>query len=164
MSNEAIPGPWPVAQIASTDQAQPALSDADRDQAQADAAAAAGRPGDPNRRFVQYVTPRNAASSYVDEHGIRRKIVTRPSNPHAHALRPNTGSYASKIGVSSTKAQIRPETWAQLGIHATHTLVWDFSNGWRIPASRLTDEQLDYLLLNDPRFELVDGRGNKVDS
>jgi hypothetical protein len=145
-----VPGP----PIASPDQATQAPSDADKANAAAEAAAAAAAPPNPAARFVQYTVPRKAAA----------RVVTRPSTEHPYAERPTEGGYASKIGVASARAEILPQHWAQLGIPATQKLVWEKGNNWRVPASRLSGEQLDYLLHNDNRFELVDGAGRRVDS
>jgi hypothetical protein len=91
----------------------------------------------------------------------RRRIETRPSGES------DDGSYASRVGVASAVARIRPQDWPA-GITASQNFVWDFTNNWRIPAAALSDEQIDCLLVEDRkyngvRFELVDGTGQKVD-
>lgn len=157
--------------IAPPEHATPAVSDVDRVKA-AEVEAADAHKRKPAERFVEYVVPRRATASYVDEHGKRRPIVTRPSEAHRHASVANDGSYSSRVGVASARARITPQDWAANGITgATQTLVWDFSNNWRVPAAKLTAEQIDFLLVDDPRinklpvprFEVVDGNGNKVD-
>lgn len=125
------------------DTAQPVLPDAEKAQAAAEAEAVR----DPNERFVQYVVPRNAAA----------RAVTRPSGETAGGT-----SYASRIGDAIAVAEISPKDWAQVGIPASETLRWHRPNNWRVPEKRLSSEQLDYLLLNDARFELVDRDGNLV--
>lgn len=160
-----------IAHIAPADQAETAVPDAVRVKA-AEVEAAEVHKRKPVERFVEYVVPRRATASYVDEHGKRRPIVTRPSQAHRHATVANDGSPSSHIGVANARARITPGDWAANGIQgATQTLVWDFNNNWRVPASKLSSEQIDFLLNEDarinklpaPRFELVDGHGNKVD-
>jgi hypothetical protein len=148
--------------------ATPVLPDEEKAKA-AEQQAAEAAEAKPSERFVEYVVPRRATASYVDEHGKRRPIVTRPSDPHAHASVANDGSYASSVGVASARAKISVQDWANVGIAANDTLVWDFGNNWRVPASRLSAEQIDYLLgedrrYNGVRFELVDGNGREVDN
>lgn len=119
----------------------------DEDKAKAAATAAEQPKADPDEKFVLYTTPRNAAAS----------VVSRPSGEQGD------GSLASAVGVASAVARITPADWNQVGISATDTLQWDFTNNWRIPASKLSHAQLDYLLRNSSkRFELVDGNGNQV--
>jgi hypothetical protein len=152
--------------------ATPVLPDEEK-AAAAEQEAVQAKEAKPSERFVEYVVPRRASTSYVDEHGKRRPIVTRPSDPHAYASVADDGSYASRVGVASARAKITPHDWASNGISgATETLVWDFDNDWRVPARKLSAEQIDFLLTDDarinklpsPRFELVDGNGNKVDN
>jgi hypothetical protein len=162
-----------VSSIEPTDVAQEAVSDtAKAEAAEAEAAAAAEAVKNaPNERFIEYVVPRRATATYVDEHGKRRALATRPSSTHEHASRSSQPSYASRVGVANARAQISPADWAAVGVAAKNDdkLVWDFANNWRIPASQLSPEQIRYLLVDDRghnglRFELVDGQGNKVDS
>lgn len=153
------------------DDADPALSDEDKAKAAEDEAVAAAevKKDAPHARFVEYVVPRRATASYVDEKGKRRPIVTRPSGePHAHASVADDGSYSSRVGVANARATISVQDWARVGISATEKVVWDFGNNWRVTAKKFTDEQLDFLFgedrrINGVRFELVDGNGNKVD-
>jgi hypothetical protein len=157
--------------IESADHAEQTLPDAERAKvAEAEAAEADKRK--PAERFVEYVVPRRATASYVDEHGKRRTIASRPSEGHRHASVADDGSNSSRVGGASARARITPQDWAANGITgATQTLVWDFANSWRVPASALTTEQIAFLLEDDARinklrasrFELVDGHGNKVD-
>lgn len=157
--------------IQPTDRAETAVPDTERVKA-AEVEAAEAHKRKPAERFVEYVVPRRATASYVDEHGKRRPLVTRPSEAHRHSSVANDGSYSSHVGVANARARITPGDWAANGItDATQTLVWDFNNNWRVPASKLTDEQITFLTEDDarinklpaPRFELVDGHGNKVD-
>jgi hypothetical protein len=83
----------------------------------------------------------------------------------------NDGSFASHVGTESARAKITPQDWAANGISGvTQTLVWDSTNEWRVPASKLSAEQIDFLLNDHPRinkllsppFALVDGNGNQV--
>lgn len=157
--------------IQPTELAETAVPDAERAQV-AEAEAAEAHKRKPVERFVEYVVPRRATASYVDEHGKRRPLVTRPSQPHRHATVANDGSNSSHVGVANARAKITPGDWAANGIEGpSQTLVWDFNNNWRVPAGKLTDEQITFLTEDDarinklpaPRFELVDGHGNKVD-
>lgn len=157
--------------IEPADTAQEAVSDDVRaEAAQAEAAAAAeAAQNAPTARFLEYVVPRRAAATYVDERGQRRQIVTRPSEAHEHASTAPESSYASRVGVGNARAVIRSATWAQLLGGEYDTVVWDFANNWRVPASQLSADQINYLLVDDRqyngvRFELVDGNGNKVDA
>lgn len=142
--------------IESPDAAETAMSEEEKEQAEADAAAAAAaEAADPTKRFVQYVVPKRAAG----------KVVSRPSTePHAYASRAAVDTVAAQVGVASAVARIHPHHFEQLGIEApSDTVVWNFDNNWRVPASRFSAAALDYLLTNDNRFELVDGSGKKVD-
>lgn len=149
--------------IEPVDSAQPAVSEDDKAKvAEAEAAADVEAANNaPTQRFVEFVLPRAATASYVDENGKRRRIETRPSGEV------DDGSYASRVGVASAEAVIRPQDWPA-PIVADQTLRWDFANNWRVPAASLSVEQLDCLLIEDRRhngvrFELVDGTGRKVD-
>jgi hypothetical protein len=165
MKGEPMSGP-----IHSVEHAQVLPSDDEKAQAEK-AEAAEAHKRKPAERFVEYVVPRRATTSYVDEHGNRKQIASRPSQAHRHASVADDGSYSSHIGAASARARITPQDWAANGITATETLVWDFANNWRVSAAKLTDEQVTFLLEDDarinklpaPRFELVDGHGKKVD-
>ncbi|OBK04706.1 hypothetical protein A5746_10845 [Mycolicibacterium conceptionense] len=122
--------------IAPVEDAQPAVSDENR--ARAEAAAAAPK-SDSGGKFVLYTGPRTAAAN-------AEELKNRPT----------------RLG-EGTYAEITVQQWAEVGIHADRTLVWKLQNNFRVPASSLTDAQLDYLLTNSKRFELVDADGNKVD-
>lgn len=153
--------------IAPPDAAQPAVSE-DEKAAAAEAKAAEAKKSKPTERFVEYLVPRRATASYIDEKGKRRKIETRPSEAHRLASVADDGSYSSRVGVANARADITPQQWAAVGISATEKVVWEFGNDWRVPARQLSAEQIDYLLTEDRkhngvRFELVDGNGNKVD-
>lgn len=160
----------PDSPIQPPDEATPAPSEDEKAQAaQAEAEAAAeAEKAKPDERFIEYVVPRRATASYIDEKGKRRKIETRPSEAHRHATVASDGSYSSRVGVANAKADISVQDWAAVGISATDNQVWEFANDWRVPARRLSAEQIDYLLVEDRkyngvRFELVDGNGNSVD-
>lgn len=122
--------------IAPVEDAQPAASDEDKAKAEAEAAAPKS---DSGGKFVLYTGPRTAAAN-ADELKNR----------------------ATRLG-EGTYAEITVQQWAEVGIHAKQSLVWKLQNNFRVPASSLTDAQLDYLLTNSKRFELVDANGNKVD-
>ncbi|MBI2702103.1 hypothetical protein [Mycobacterium sp. 23] len=137
--------------IESTEGAAPAVSEDEKAQAQAQAAEQ-GESGDSDERFVQYVVPLRAAA----------QVVSRPSGFQGD------GSPSSRVGVASAETTISPQQWNAVGIPASEPLVWNFDNNWRIPVSKLSKLQLNYLLVDDRkyngvRFELVDGAGNKVD-
>lgn len=132
--------------------AAPAVSEDEKAAAQAQAAEQKTETGDQGERFVQYVVPLRAA----------QQVVSRPSGFQGD------GSPASRVGVASAETSITPQQWNSVGVPATEPLVWNFDNNWRIPVSRLSELQLNYLLKDDRkyngvRFELVDGAGNKVD-
>lgn len=120
--------------------AQPAVSDDDK--AKAEAAAAAEVEAHPsNGKFVVYTGPRNAVAA-------AEELKTR---------QPMLGE--------GTLAEITAAQWSQVGVSAKRGHRWDLSNGWRIPATDFTQEQIDYLLTySSRRFELVDSKGQKVDS
>ncbi|MFV8173797.1 hypothetical protein [Mycolicibacterium peregrinum] len=123
------------ADIAPVEDAQPAVSD----ETKAKADAAAPKSADSGGKFVLYTGPRTAAAN-------------------AEELK----NRATRLG-EGTYAEITVQQWAEVGIHAERALVWKLQNNFRVPASSLTDAQLDYLLTNSKRFELVDADGNKVD-
>ncbi|TDL05454.1 hypothetical protein [Mycobacterium paragordonae] len=132
--------------------AAPAVSEDDKAKAAEAQAAKQAESGDKDARFVQYVIPLRAA----------QQVVSRPSGFQGD------GSPASRVGVASAETSITPQQWNAVGIPASEPLVWNFDNNWRIPVSKLSDLQLNYLLTEDRRyngvrFELVDGAGNKVD-
>lgn len=124
------------ADIAPVEDARPAVTDEDK--AKAEAAAAAPK-SDSGGKFVLYTGARTAAAN-ADE--LKKRD--------------------SRLG-EGTYAEITVQQWAEVGIHADCALVWKLQNNYRVPASSLTDAQLDYLLTNSKRFELVDANGNKVD-
>lgn len=123
-------------QIESTDTAQAAVSDDDK--AAAQSAAEKAKSSQPGGRFVLYTGPRTAAAN-------------------AEELK----NRQSKLG-EGTYAEIKPEQWAEVGIAADKALVWRLQNNYLVPASDLSDAQLNYLLANSTRFELVDGDGKPV--
>lgn len=125
------------ADIAPVEDAQPAVSDENKAKAEADAAAQ--KSADSGGKFVLYTGPRAAAAN-------AEELKKRQS-------RLGEGSYA----------EITVQQWAEVGIDAKNSLVWKLQNNFRVPASALTDAQLDYLLTNSKRFELVDADGNKVE-
>lgn len=125
------------ADIAPVEDAQPAVSDESKAKAEAEAAAA--KSADSGGKFVLYTGARTAAAN-------AEELKSRPT----------------RLG-EGTYAEISVQQWAEVGIDAKHPLVWKLQNNFRVPASSLTDAQLDYLLTNSKRFELVDADGNKVD-
>lgn len=128
-----------VGAIQSPAQAQPALSDADK--AKAEAAAAAEVAAHPSSgKFVLYTGPRTAAAN-------AEELKTR---------RPQLGE--------GTVAEITAEQWSQAGVPGPRSHRWSLSNNWRLPATQFTQDQIDYLMENSKRFELVDAKGQKVDS
>jgi hypothetical protein len=127
--------------IQSPAQAKPAVSDTDK--AKQEAAAAAEVAAHPSSgKFVQYLGPRNVAAAVeADEFKTR----------------------APKLG-EGTVAEITTSQWTQAGIPGPRTHKWSLANNWRVPATQFTQDQIDYLLENSKRFELVDAKGQKVDS
>ncbi|OBC11437.1 hypothetical protein A5784_35155 [Mycobacterium sp. 852013-50091_SCH5140682] len=122
--------------IAPVEDAQPAVTDEDKAKAEAEAAAPQS---DSAGKFVLYTGARTAAAN-ADELKTRK----------------------TRLG-EGTYAEITVQQWAEVGIEAKNSLVWKLQNNFRVPASALSDAQLDYLLTNSNRFELVDGNGNKVE-
>lgn len=125
--------------------AQPAQSDQEKADAQAQAAveaAAAKQPEASDERFVRYLGPQN--------------IVKNAEALQTRAPRLGEGTYAD----------MSPQDWSSVGISAKspETLVWNVFNNYRVPASKFSQDQIDYLLSNSKRFELVDREGNKVKS
>lgn len=118
--------------------AQPAASDDDR--ARADAAEAAAVAAHPNRgQFVLYMGPRNVAAAAEE---LKKR--------------------APKLG-EGTFAQITATQWNQAGVPSDRSHTWNLANNWRIPATQFSQAQIDYLLTNSRRFELVDADSSKVD-
>jgi hypothetical protein len=117
--------------------AQPAASDDDK--AKAEAAATAELQAHPHKgQFVSYTGPKQIAAN-ADE------LRKRP---------PRLGE--------GTTAEITQVQWGQHGIDAKRTHTWNLANNWRLPATQFTTEQIDYLLTNSKRFELVNSDGEKV--
>lgn len=123
--------------IEATDTAQVAVSDENK--AKAESAASAPKSSHPNARFVLYTGPRTAVANAEE---LKKR--------------------ASRLG-EGTYAEITPAQWAQVGIKANTAVVWRLQNNYLVPASELTDAQIDYLLTHSTRFELVDGAGMKVE-
>lgn len=124
--------------IASTTQAQPAVSDVEK--AKAAAVAAAEVEAHPNKgQFVLYLGPTNVAAAAEE---LKQR-------------QPQLGE--------GTVAEISIVQWSQAGVGSKRAHRWDLSNEWRIPATQFTAEQLDYLQANSTRFALVDAEGQKVD-
>lgn len=117
--------------------AAPAVSDDDKAKARAEAAEAAkDKPGD---KFVLYLGPTNITRNKED---LKKR--------------------STRLG-EGTYAEITPQQWAAVGISAKAAVKWNVANDWRLPVSAFTDEQLDYLLSNSKRFELVDRDGNPTE-
>lgn len=83
-------------------------------------------------------------------------VTPKSLGPFVQYNGPQTGS--------GSVARIDPQHWAEQGIAATSSFEWKLQNNWRIPANRFSAEQLDYLLNTSKRFQLIDAKGNKVDS
>lgn len=128
--------PGPVGDIAPAEDAQPAVSDADKAKVEAAVDAQASEGGG---KFVLYTGPRTAVANAEE---LKNRMT--------------------RLG-EGTYAEITPQQWAEVGIAAENSLVWKLQNNYRVPASLLSAAQLDYLLTNSTRFELVDADGNKVD-
>lgn len=127
------------ANIASTAQAQPAVSDVDKAKAEAEQAAeVAAHPS--KGKFVLYLGPSNITAA-------AEELTTR----------------TPKLG-EGTFAEITAAQWTEAGVPSTRTHKWSLANSWTIAATQFSQEQIDYLLENSKRFELVDSEGRKVDS
>lgn len=136
--------PGPVGSIEPTDTAQAAASDEDKAaaaeaQSAADAESAKGP-------FVVYTGPQAAVAAFQENERRREKGL--PPLPS----RPGEGTYA----------EITVKQWEQVGIKSERSHVWKLQNNYRIAASQFSAEQIDYLLNNSKRFQLVDGEGNPV--
>ncbi len=123
--------------------AQSAVSDEDKAKAEAESAAearAAKAAESAEDRFILYTGPRNIVANTEE---LKKR--------------------SPRLG-EGTAADISPQQWAQCGIKAKspETLVWNVFNNYRVPASKFSREQLEYLLANSKRFELVDKAGKKV--
>jgi hypothetical protein len=129
------------ADVQAAAQATPAKSDDDKASAEAEAAAeveAHPRKG----LYVLYLGPRNAAiAAAADEYKKR----------------------SPRLG-EGTKAEITSAQWGEVGLPTKRSHTWDLFNNWQIPATQFTNDQIDYLLTNSQRFELVNAAGEKVDS
>jgi hypothetical protein len=64
------------------------------------------------------------------------------------------GQYIKYIGVATLRV-MGPKEWAAAGVNSTASFEWNYLNKKRIPRSAFTDEQLQYLLRVDDRFQLV---------
>ncbi len=67
------------------------------------------------------------------------------------------GKYVLYTGVATVRV-MGPAEWAALHINSDQYFEWNYLNNRRIPVSSFTDEQLEYLLKVDDRFELVDSK------
>lgn len=70
------------------------------------------------------------------------------------ARKTRKGPFVKYVGAASHRI-IRPHDWATLGFtpkdkeQGHPTVVWDPKNDYMVESSKLTDEQLDYLLIDD---------------
>ena len=62
--------------------------------------------------------------------------------------------YIKYNGVGTVRV-ITPSDWKKAGIECDSQTEWNYLNKMRLPRSAFTDEQLQYLLRVDGRFELV---------
>lgn len=140
-AEQAKPEAAPESPIESSADATPLASDTDK--AEAAATVEAAFAAHPHKgQFLQYLGPRNAAAAAAADEYKKR---------------------APRLGEGTT-AEITPVHWKQHGIESKRTHTWNLANNWRIPATQLTVEQIEYLLTNSKRFELVDRDGQKVDA
>jgi len=58
-------------------------------------------------------------------------------------------------GIASER-EISPSEWGSIGIEGKKKHSWSILNDFKVPSSEFSDEQLDYLLDTDGRFEEVD--------
>lgn len=65
--------------------------------------------------------------------------------------------YVRYTGVGTVRV-MGPEEWKACGVNSEDYFEWNYLNGKRIPRSAFSDEQLQYLLRVDDRFELVEGK------
>lgn len=101
-------------------------------------AAASGGSGASPSQSKNKVLPANAQRPPGD---VRRRV----------AKRRREGPFVKYVGPVSHR-MIRPEQWASLGIELkdkTATHVWSVNNDKMIESSEFSDEQLDYLLVDD---------------
>lgn len=65
------------------------------------------------------------------------------------------GQYIQYNGVGTVRI-MGPAEWKAAGVDSNDYFEWNYLNHKRIPRSAFTDEQLQYLLRIDDRFELVE--------
>lgn len=58
------------------------------------------------------------------------------------------GPFVKYVGTAN-KRTITPTDWRSLGIEAKAGHVWNDTNDYLVPSSEFSDEQLDYLLVDD---------------
>jgi hypothetical protein len=136
----------PVGSIAPTDSAQAAASDKERAVAAEEQSAAAAETA--SGEFVEYTGPQVAVALFQENE--RRREKGQPTLPVE--TRPGVGTYA----------EITAKQWEQAGVKAERSHVWKLQNNYRLPASQFSAEQIDYLLTNSKRFQLVDAEGKPV--
>lgn len=74
------------------------------------------------------------------------------------------GQYIQYNGVGTVRV-MGPDEWAAAGVESDDYFEWNYLNDKRIPRESFSDQQLQYLLRIDDRFELVeinpDSKGDK---
>lgn len=65
--------------------------------------------------------------------------------------------YVKYTGVGTVRI-MGPEEWRACGIDSKDYFEWNYLNKKQIPLSAFSDEQLQYLLRIDDRFEVVEGK------
>jgi len=87
-----------------------------------------------------------------------------PFVPDATKRKDPSGKYVQYNGVGTVRI-MGPAEWAAANVPSDDYHEWNYLNHKRIPLSSFSDEQLQYLLRVDDRFEVVtiDSEGDKVE-
>lgn len=72
-----------------------------------------------------------------------------PADPNAK------GPWIEYTGIATVRI-LSAEDWKTLGIDSDLYCEWNYLNGNRLPKSMFNEEQLNYLLTQDDRFQLVE--------
>lgn len=90
-----------------------------------------------------------AANEQVTVETVSAPMNLVPPDPNA------TGPWIEYTGIATVRILCDVD-WRTLGINSDLYCEWNYLNKMRLPKSMFSDEQLNYLLNQDGRFQLVD--------
>lgn len=115
---------------------------------------APGPKPDVNLEDATEVDPRQGLPASVQVEEASAPMPLQPSDPNAK------GPWIQYNGIGTVRI-MDEEAWKQAGVASDKYAEWSYLNQKRLPRSMFTDEELQYLLRVDDRFELVEDTEDK---